>query len=333
MGCNPALPARFLLEEGTDSTVLPLELSCAETAPPGRYPFSISLDVGGERIAVFEERLVRPLRWLYLGPLPDVPATWEHALFYQDNLFIEHSGVDGRAARWREIPATSVDEEGSIVTSRLAGADSRSCFLLYTMIESPSHRRTIWRLDGEGSAAIWVNGSMVLSSEDRHEGERSGSIILREGGNAVLIASSTEREPSRITFDLSDMSGLPVPGIGNDIASLIDGYHRLASRSAEAPSDRGMEMQWLEVTLGLDYENAREVCVIGSFNNWEAGSDPMQPTQDGRWIARLTLAPGRYPYKFLIDRTSKITDPASTRIEPDGFGGFNSILEVRANGR
>ena len=36
-----------------------------------------------------------------------------------------------------------------------------------------------------------------------------------------------------------------------------------------------------------------------------------------------------YQYKFLIDRKIKITDPAGASVEPDGFGGLNSTIDVR----
>ena len=331
--CTPALPARFLVEAGADVTTLPLEVSCEKTTSPGIYPFSLSLELNGEPIAVFDERLVRPLRWLYLGPLPDVQATWENARFYGDNLFTAHATTDGRSVRWREVPAKANDDGGNVVASRLAGAGWHSCFLLYTIVESPAALKTVWCLECDGNASLWINGDLIFSTQDARDADRSGPIILREGGNSILIATSVEREPARIAFNLSDLSGLPVAGLGNDIASLIDGYHHLASNQAvPVPGNEG-GMQFAEVTLRLDYPNAKDICIIGSFNNWEAGANPMRKSADGRWTTRVTLTPGRYPYKFLIDRISKITDPGSTTIEPDGFGGFNSILVVKKNGR
>lgn len=331
--CTPALPARFLVKEGTEVTKLPLELSCVKTAPPGIYPLSLSLELNGEPIAVFEEKLVRPLRWLYLGPLTNISSTWKHALYYQDNLFAAHSTTDGRTVRWREVPAEAVDREGHVIVSRLSGAGSHSLFLFYTMIGAPTALKTVWRLENENDASIWINGDLVFSTENSYDADRSGPVLLREGGNSILVAVSTEREPARIAFSLSDLSGLPVAGLGNDVASLIDGYHRFAAGHAMAEPGNEIGMRFAAVTLKLDYPNAADVCVIGSFNNWEAGVNPMRLSEDGLWTAQVTLTPGRYPYKFLIDRTSKITDPGSPTIEPDGFGGFNSILVVKKNGR
>jgi hypothetical protein len=43
----------------------------------------------------------------------------------------------------------------------------------------------------------------------------------------------------------------------------------------------------------------------------------------------LHLRAGKYPYKFLVNKKQKIADPANAIAEPDGFGGSNSILEVK----
>lgn len=50
---------------------------------------------------------------------------------------------------------------------------------------------------------------------------------------------------------------------------------------------------------------------------------------DGIWERTEKLAPGRYQYKFVIDRVNWKEDPNNPNRTDDGFGGFNSLLEVR----
>ena len=52
---------------------------------------------------------------------------------------------------------------------------------------------------------------------------------------------------------------------------------------------------------------------------------------DGRWVFELELTPGRYQYTFVIDGKKWLPDPNATGIIPDGFGGMNSVLNVRDN--
>ena len=55
----------------------------------------------------------------------------------------------------------------------------------------------------------------------------------------------------------------------------------------------------------------------------------MKKEGKGVWTVTLHLHAGKHPYKFLVNRNQKIVDPANAATEPDGFGGSNSILEVK----
>jgi hypothetical protein len=70
------------------------------------------------------------------------------------------------------------------------------------------------------------------------------------------------------------------------------------------------------------------VALVGSFNNWDKDTDPMQRISDGSFRFVISLNPGFYPYKFVLNGSQWIPDPASTEKEPDNLGGQNSILRV-----
>ncbi|MGZ3756446.1 MAG: hypothetical protein ACXVAY_16475 [Mucilaginibacter sp.] len=70
------------------------------------------------------------------------------------------------------------------------------------------------------------------------------------------------------------------------------------------------------------YENARQVFVAGSFNNWTPGELSMQKT-GGVWNLSLTLPAGNYEYRFIVDG-HWITDPTNQHLawlkdEPNSF--------------
>ena len=60
------------------------------------------------------------------------------------------------------------------------------------------------------------------------------------------------------------------------------------------------------------YENARQVYVAGSFNNWTPNELPMQKT-GGVWNLSLTLPAGNYEYRFVVDG-HWITDPSNQHL-------------------
>lgn len=74
---------------------------------------------------------------------------------------------------------------------------------------------------------------------------------------------------------------------------------------------------------------AKRVAIVGDFNNWSTGADPMFNREtSGLWSIVLPLKSGRYEYKFLVDGEKWTTDPGNPKRTKDGFGGFNSVVEV-----
>ena len=71
-----------------------------------------------------------------------------------------------------------------------------------------------------------------------------------------------------------------------------------------------------------------EVCLAGSFNNWDPGADRMNDDDgDGIYEITLPLDPGGYQYKFVIDGTWK-EDPHAASSADDGYGGKNELMRI-----
>jgi hypothetical protein len=72
------------------------------------------------------------------------------------------------------------------------------------------------------------------------------------------------------------------------------------------------------------HRDAKRVFLSGSFNGWSTLQTPMQPTDSG-WIITISLKPGEYPYKFIID--GKWTNDSYNKLkEDDTQGGYNSVF-------
>jgi hypothetical protein len=74
------------------------------------------------------------------------------------------------------------------------------------------------------------------------------------------------------------------------------------------------------------YNNAKRICLAGSFNNWSPGSFAMRKEGD-EWVIQQHLAPGKHVYKFVVDG-KWIVDPANALKEPNEFGEENSVMWV-----
>ena len=83
------------------------------------------------------------------------------------------------------------------------------------------------------------------------------------------------------------------------------------------------------VCLELTRPTAQEVCIAGSFNDWHPNVTPMIRLNDGKWVKELTLSPGRYEYRFVVDG-EWVDDPAARELIPNPFGTPNAVLVVAA---
>ena len=84
------------------------------------------------------------------------------------------------------------------------------------------------------------------------------------------------------------------------------------------------------VLLEVYQPEAIDVCVAGSFNNWQADATPLEPRGGDLWETQLELKPGEYEYRFVADG-KWITDPLAPRFVANPFGDLNAVLMVAAD--
>jgi len=102
------------------------------------------------------------------------------------------------------------------------------------------------------------------------------------------------------------------------------------------------------ILFQLEAPSARTVTLSGSFpdNQWSGtasasgefnenidrmyddGTHGDKKANDGIWSLVKPLEPGRYQYKFVIDRNTWIKDPNAFETTDDGYGSKNSVLIV-----
>jgi len=100
--------------------------------------------------------------------------------------------------------------------------------------------------------------------------------------------------------------------------------HRSQTSATHIPSPRG-----IEVTFALEHTDAKEVYLCGDFNQWSPKDLRMiHRDGNGRWEKRVTLVPGRYEYKFIIDG-NWIHDAKAPENVPNAHGSLNSVLHVQ----
>lgn len=82
------------------------------------------------------------------------------------------------------------------------------------------------------------------------------------------------------------------------------------------------------VVFAIEAPDAQRVQLVGDFNGWTLEGGDMRRVNTV-WTCLLTLAPGRYSYRYVIDGQWQ-NDPLNTEVEPTPYGGCNSVFTLEA---
>lgn len=81
------------------------------------------------------------------------------------------------------------------------------------------------------------------------------------------------------------------------------------------------------VKFTLNAAGAKDVKLVGDFNNWDDKKTPLLKDKKREWGVELLLKPGRYEYKFVVDG-NWINDPDNSCMVWNAFGTENSVVEI-----
>jgi 1,4-alpha-glucan branching enzyme len=107
---------------------------------------------------------------------------------------------------------------------------------------------------------------------------------------------------------------LGVLGAGGD----KEGYMPRKESDGQAPKRR--------VRFSIEAPGAKEVSLAGTFNGWEARSRLLKRDERGVWSTSLTLTPGTYEYRFLVD--GEWQNAPGAEVAPNPYGTQNCVRVV-----
>ncbi len=100
------------------------------------------------------------------------------------------------------------------------------------------------------------------------------------------------------------------------------------NRLLSYPSNEiGRDMPVRTVEFVFPDPNAKEVYIAGDFNGWRISEDAKLEKRNGVWVKTISLPPGRYRYRFVVDGRW-MDDPNNPMKEKNPYGELDSLLNI-----
>jgi len=81
------------------------------------------------------------------------------------------------------------------------------------------------------------------------------------------------------------------------------------------------------VTFKLHAPEAKDVRISGNFNEWAFDGAPLKKDTNGTWKTLVSLEPGTYEYRFVVDGEWRDDPECPLRVE-NPFGSQNCVRVV-----
>lgn len=82
-----------------------------------------------------------------------------------------------------------------------------------------------------------------------------------------------------------------------------------------------------KITFTYPAPEAQSVLLAGDFTGWQQAPLSLKKDKTGTWKKTVSLAPGSYQYRLLVDGEWR-DDPHCPNRQPNQFGGENCVCVV-----
>lgn len=228
--------------------------------------------------------------------------------------------VDGQWARDASNPADTDDGLGgknSVVEVKTAAAHHRA-----VAQGGP-------KISKEGATFVYKNPSAktVFAAGDFNQWNASSDALARQKDGSWLLTKKLPvgKYNYKFVVDGQWQADPANPAVSDD------GYggHNSVLEISAATLPPGSATRATKSGVEFVYDGAAsKVSVAGSFNNWNQSTHPLAKDKSGAWKTAVSLGKGKYQYKFVADG-NWLMDPSNPATADDGYGGQNSLIEVK----
>jgi chromosome partitioning protein len=148
---------------------------------------------------------------------------------------------------------------------------------------------------------------------------------------SVALKKAAAKGVPVISFDKESNGAIDHLALADEILT-ADGGNELEKAMKEPaialPAPENPAPVNRNVDFTVNAPNANEIYLVGDFNHWKINDESrLSRLEDGRWVKKIGLEPGRYRYKFVVDG-EWTTDQQNNEREQNAFGTFDSIIKL-----
>lgn len=180
-----------------------------------------------------------------------------------------------------------------------------------------------------------INNQKIVGTYYQHVDGTSFSSPIVASVVAQMIEANPELNPRRIkqilTQTTDKLFNVPIEKQGygliharKAVKEALNDIHRIGYNRPMSP-----HVKETKVTFYYLDSEAHSISVAGDFNGWNPYTDFLIKEGKNLWkLEKEIRSGGNYRYKFVINGTKWVEDKENENKEPDGFGAFNSRLNI-----
>ena len=173
-----------------------------------------------------------------------------------------------------------------------------------------------------------IEGSVVAIGGDIRVDGMVTKDVVTTGGD--IVVGSNAQVLGDVVATFGEITVEPGAMTDGDVVEIdLGGAHIVAAPKGKPKAYFGMpSAQTTTYIISLNRPHADEVRLTGDFIDWDEEGMEMKRDKAGTWSTTISLEPGEYMYKFIVDG-KWIPDPDMEERVPDGKGGWATPIVVK----
>lgn len=236
------------------------------------------------------------------------------------------------------VPETDSYRRAEALSEILAAPDYQLPVLARKLAEKAGLSNSVYDVDTDELRAILesrLRDNKIIAAHYQHVDGTSFAAPIVASVVAQMIQARSELTPPVVkNILISTADRLAYQPLARQGYGVVNARRAVESAQSEQHTQVVCDLGPPRIEAGrlvfwLHHDSAERIALAGDFNGWNETKSYFVKQANGLWRVEIALPrPGRYRYKVMVNHEHWLDDPSNATKEPDGFGGFNSVVYV-----